>query len=101
MSRRRGGEPLPDLLVAVEQLKRGLDEGVMLLIDARASARYRGEKAPFDPVAGHVPGAVNHPGRLNLADDECFLPSALLPENFTSLLVRFSPRRLAHSWVPG
>jgi thiosulfate/3-mercaptopyruvate sulfurtransferase len=43
--------------------------GEMHLIDARAADRFAGENETLDPIAGHVPGARNHPYALNLGPD--------------------------------
>jgi thiosulfate/3-mercaptopyruvate sulfurtransferase len=56
-----------------------------LLFDVRAGERYRGEHEPVDPVAGHIPGAVNAPTLENVRPDGTLLPADALRARFAAL----------------
>ncbi len=57
-----------------------------LLIDARAGERFRGEKEPLDPVAGHIPGAKNLPCSSNLNAEGRFVPADELRARFDAVV---------------
>jgi thiosulfate/3-mercaptopyruvate sulfurtransferase len=60
--------------------------GSVVLLDARAGPRYRGETEPIDPVAGHIPTARNAPVEGNLVDPAgSFRPAVELRARFRDL----------------
>ncbi|KGF73223.1 3-mercaptopyruvate sulfurtransferase [Neosynechococcus sphagnicola sy1] len=51
----------PDYVVDIATVKAHKELPGVALVDAREAVRYRGEQEPIDPIAGHIPGAVNYP----------------------------------------
>ena len=106
--RRRGGaleqgEPVPVParlpasagampVVTTDELVAG--RGRYLVLDARAAARFRGEVEPIDPVAGHIPDAVNLPFSNNLRPDGSFLPREELAKRYRSVLGTRQPEEV-------
>jgi len=66
------------------------------LLDARSPDRYRGENETLDPVAGHIPGAINRFFRLNLEADGRFKAATILRKEFTEILENSAPGNVAH-----
>lgn len=88
------GRPLVNLASA-GQVLHGL-QGSQTVIDARAAPRFRGEVEPLDPVAGHIPGALNRPFGLNMGPDGKFKPAADLRAEFETLLAGRDPAGVVH-----
>ena len=73
-------------LVHTDEVLQQLGRPTQTLIDARGAARYRGETETLDPVAGHIPGALNRPFTDNLGADGRFKPREQLQAEFDALL---------------
>ena len=84
------------VLAATETVAANLGRPSQTLIDARAAARFRGEVEPLDPVAGHLPGALNRPFNQNLDAQGFFKPAATLRAEFEALLAGRAPATVVH-----
>lgn len=90
------GAPLRRLATTAE-VSAGLRQGSgQTIIDARAAPRFRGEVEPLDPVAGHIPGALNRPFGLNVGADGRFKPADELRAEFQALLAGRDAASVVH-----
>jgi thiosulfate/3-mercaptopyruvate sulfurtransferase len=83
-------------VVWTDELERRRREGTIVLLDARAAPRYRGEVEPIDKKAGHVPGALNRPFSDNLDANGRFKSPEKLRGEFYSLIGVHAPREVVH-----
>lgn len=83
-------------LATTREVQQRLGQPAQTLIDARAAPRFRGEVEPLDPVAGHIPGALNRPFSQNIGADGKFKPAAQLRQEFEALLAGRDPRGVVH-----
>jgi thiosulfate/3-mercaptopyruvate sulfurtransferase len=73
-------------LVLTDTVATHLGQPAQTVVDARAGARYRGEVEPLDPVAGHIPGALNRPFAENFTEDGHFKSPELLKAEWDRVL---------------
>lgn len=66
------------------------------LVDARTPERYRGEQEPIDPVAGHIPGAINRPLQQNLNEQGLFKTPEQLRSEWLTFLNGTTPEQVVH-----
>ncbi|WP_296661902.1 sulfurtransferase [Paraburkholderia sp.] len=86
----KAGAPL-QVTIDVQGVVRNLSTHELVVLDARAADRYRGENETVDPVGGHIPGARNRFFKDNLTADGRFKPAHTLREDFTAVLAGKTP----------
>jgi len=75
----------PESFVDIDELRRRVSRTGTRLVDSRASERYRGDVEPLDPVAGHIPGAVNLPWTDNHDETGVLRPAEDLRRRFAGI----------------
>jgi len=73
---------LDRLLCRADDVAGVLKDPATVIVDSRAAERFRGENETIDPVAGHIPGAVNSPFSETIEEDGTLKPPLLLQEQF-------------------
>jgi thiosulfate/3-mercaptopyruvate sulfurtransferase len=86
----------PEMNAEVAFVEQRLGAADMLLLDARAPARYLGEAEPIDPVAGRIPGARNRFNGENLTPDGTFKQPGALKKEIGALLGDRDPAEVVH-----
>ena len=87
------GAAHPELAVDGDAVLESAADPEQRVVDARAAERYRGDVDPIDRIAGHVPGARNHPASSLLGANGCFLPADDLRVTLLRSLDGVAPER--------
>ncbi len=93
--------PSPQAAVSANEVAANLDHKKLRVVDARNPDRFRGENETLDPVAGHIPGALNRAFKNNLADDGRFKAADALKTEFAAVLNAHAPASVVHQCGSG
>lgn len=78
-----------------------LRQPAQTVVDARGAPRYRGEVEPLDPIAGHIPGALNRPFNENFGPDGRFKSADQLRAEWLAVLGSRAPESVVHQCGSG
>ena len=93
--------PRPDFAVDAAAVGAQLKDVDSAVLDARSEDRFRGENETLDPVAGHIPGALNRFFKSNLDGGGRFKSPETLRQEFSAVLGQRDPRALVHQCGSG
>ena len=86
-------QPHDNQILGTDQIAGWMEHG--RLLDVRAAPRFAGEQEPIDPVAGHIPGAINHPFEQSLDENGLFLDGATIAGRFRQSMAAAPPDQVA------
>ncbi len=93
MPRNFEAKPNPEMLLEAAEVEAIREDPDYKLVDSREQIRYEGKQEPIDPVAGHIPGAVNLPFAKNIGSDGCLAAPDIIRNNWTAILDGTPPEK--------
>jgi thiosulfate/3-mercaptopyruvate sulfurtransferase len=90
------GEPQTERLVLIDEVP-----DLPILVDSRDPDRYAGKVEPIDPVAGHIPGAVNYFFKANWNENGRYLPADQIKAQMLTVIGDIPPEQVAFNCGSG
>lgn len=82
-----------EMLISFEKMKEVYASDEYRIIDSRSHVRFCGREEPIDPIAGHIPGAINYCHENNVNAQKLFIASENLHKQFQDVLGDFAPEK--------